>query len=111
MKSISLSRLRRSGDAEFRQAIVAGLWLATLLVPVVALAVDSDRPIPQDPEKARQARLESNACRAKQLWLEPKWHGSPEDMLAFGQASRDTRNWQAGITLLLPQTHHRLTEY
>ena len=47
------------------------------------------------------------ACDAKMDWLDPKWHGSVEEMLEFGRACRDTKNWRAGLTLLLPDAHHR----
>jgi hypothetical protein len=40
------------------------------------------------------------ACITKLDWLDPKWHGNVEEMLAFGHACRDTRNWRAGITML-----------
>jgi hypothetical protein len=47
------------------------------------------------------------ACFTKLDWLDPKWHGSFEEMLAFGRACRATRNWYAGITLLGPEAHFR----
>jgi tetratricopeptide (TPR) repeat protein len=52
-----------------------------------------------------------DACLNKLYWLEPKWHGSSEAMLAFGRACRDTKNWRSGIPLLLPDAHYRLTRY
>ncbi len=51
------------------------------------------------------------ACVAKLDWLDPKWHGSLKDMLAFGRACRDTGNWRAGITLLLPDAHFRAGQH
>jgi hypothetical protein len=47
------------------------------------------------------------ACWIKLEWLDPKWHGTPEEMLAFGKACRDTKNWRAGITLLACDAHQR----
>ena len=44
-----------------------------------------------------------NACKQKLLWLEPKWHGSPEEMLRFARACRDTKNWRSGIPLVLAE--------
>ena len=41
-----------------------------------------------------------DACLQKLDWLDPKWHGTAEEMLAFGHQCRDTKNWRAGITLL-----------
>jgi hypothetical protein len=48
-----------------------------------------------------------NACRAKLDWLDPKWNGSEEEMLAFGKACRETGNWRMGITLLAAEARHR----
>jgi hypothetical protein len=47
------------------------------------------------------------ACWSKLDWLDPKWHGSVEEMIAFGRACRDTKNWRAGITLLVADAHFR----
>ena len=49
-----------------------------------------------------------DACLTKLDWLDPKWHGSLEDMLAFGRACRDTKNARAGITLLVADAHWRI---
>jgi hypothetical protein len=51
------------------------------------------------------------ACFTKLDWLDPKWHGSVEEMLAFGRACRATKNWRAGITLLAVEAHfhHAIT--
>jgi hypothetical protein len=48
-----------------------------------------------------------DACHTKMAWLEPKWYGSIEDVLAFGQACRDTKNWRARLTLLAAVAHVR----
>ena len=40
-------------------------------------------------------------------WLDPKWHGSVEEMLAFGRACAATKNWQADITLVAVDAHGR----
>lgn len=48
------------------------------------------------------------ACWSKLDWLDPKWHGSVEEMLAFGRACRDTRNHRTGITLLVADAHWRI---
>jgi hypothetical protein len=47
------------------------------------------------------------ACFTKLDWLDPKWHGSVEEMLAFGRACRATKNWRVGITLLAADAHLR----
>ncbi len=48
------------------------------------------------------------ACWSKLDWLDPKWHGSVEEMLAFGRACRDTKNSRTGITLLAADAHWRV---
>jgi hypothetical protein len=48
------------------------------------------------------------ACWSKLDWLDPKWHGSAEEMLAFGRACRDTKNSRTGITLLVADAHWRI---
>ncbi|CAN5833300.1 hypothetical protein BH23PLA1_BH23PLA1_11990 [soil metagenome] len=63
-----------------------------------------------------QRAIEANpnnrdACLHKMEWLEPKWHGSPEELLAFGRACRDSGNVRAGITLLSANAHWRFTQY
>lgn len=45
------------------------------------------------------------ACRKKMLYLEPKWHGSAEEMLAFGRECRDGRNWYGNIPFQLIEAH------
>lgn len=49
-----------------------------------------------------------DACLAKLDWVDPKWHGEPEDLLAFGRACRNTRNWRSRIPLLAIEPHYRL---
>jgi hypothetical protein len=63
-------------------------------------------------ERAMKGSGGSNiqACKAKLTWLTPKWHGSPEEVLAFGRACRDTKNWRAGITLLIADAHWAVIE-
>jgi tetratricopeptide (TPR) repeat protein len=51
------------------------------------------------------------ACENKLLWLEPKWHGTAEEMLEFGRECRQTRNWRSGIAFLLSDVHTRLADY
>jgi tetratricopeptide (TPR) repeat protein len=59
-------------------------------------------------ERAMKANpMCKSACEQKLDWLDPKWHGSLEDMMAFGRACRDTKNWESGITLLLADAHFR----
>jgi hypothetical protein len=45
------------------------------------------------------------ACNSKLIWLDPKWHGTVEEMVAFGRACRATGNWRAGITLIVADAH------
>jgi hypothetical protein len=60
-------------------------------------------------ERAMQADGDNRgACWSKLDWLDPKWHGSVDEMLAFGRQCRDTKNWWAGITLLCADAHWRI---
>ena len=51
------------------------------------------------------------ACRAKMLYLEPKWHGSPEEMIAFAHECRDGQNWYAQLPFQLVEAHQTLSQY
>lgn len=48
-----------------------------------------------------------SACLTKLDWLDPKWYGTADEMLASGRACRATNNWFAGITLLVGDAHLR----
>src|SRR5262249_484341 len=47
----------------------------------------------------------SLACWSKLQWLDPKWYGTQEEMLEFGRACRDTKNWRGGLPLILAEAH------
>lgn len=51
------------------------------------------------------------ACRAKSLYLEPKWGGSAEKTLEFARECLATENWGGNIPFLLPETHVVLAFY
>ena len=53
----------------------------------------------------------ANACEVKMDWIDPKWHGTPEDVLAFGRACRATKNWRAGITLQQADSYLRASYF
>jgi hypothetical protein len=46
------------------------------------------------------------ACGQKLDWLSSRWYGSNEEVVAFGRACRDTRNYPSGIPLLLVTAHY-----
>ncbi len=48
------------------------------------------------------------ACRSKRYYLEPKWYGSPEEMLKFGRQCLAGGNWKAGIPFVLINAHDSL---
>ena len=48
-----------------------------------------------------------DACRKKMYYLEPKWHGSEEDMRVFGRECLATGNWDAGLPWLLKDAHDK----
>lgn len=46
-----------------------------------------------------------NACSRKLYYLEPKWYGSREDMLAFGRECVQNTNWAGHVPLVLLDAH------
>jgi hypothetical protein len=51
------------------------------------------------------------ACQHKLYYLEPKWHGSPEEMLEFGRECLKGGNWNAGFPFILVHAHEALSRY
>jgi len=51
------------------------------------------------------------ACEAKRYYLEPKWYGSAEDMLAFGKECLESKKWGGKVALVLVDTHRALANY
>jgi hypothetical protein len=51
------------------------------------------------------------ACGKKMYYLEPKWHGSPEDMLGFGRELLAGGNWDARLPFKLVDAHLTLAGY
>jgi hypothetical protein len=51
------------------------------------------------------------ACMNKLYYLEPKWYGSPQEMLAFAHECRASNNWYAQLPTLLVDAHDRLSRY
>jgi len=62
------------------------------------------RAMAADPDNA-------DACRKKMYYLEPKWHGSQEDMLAFGRELLAAGNWEARLPFQLVDAHLALAGY
>ena len=83
-------------------------WAATDLMDIDK-AIGGDRATMESWfDRAMRANGDNyNACQTKLDWLDPKWHGTAEEMLAFGRACRATGNWRAGITLLVGDAHQR----
>ncbi|MFL5340094.1 MAG: hypothetical protein ACJ8F7_08075 [Gemmataceae bacterium] len=63
-----------------------------------------ERAMKADPDNRK-------ACLNMMEYLEPKWHGSLEEMMAFGRACAATKNWRSGIPLLLADAHRRASYY
>lgn len=51
------------------------------------------------------------ACTAKLFYLEPKWHGTPEVMLAFGRECVASTIWKGRVPLALAEAHEDLAKY
>jgi uncharacterized protein YbaR (Trm112 family) len=62
-----------------------------------------DRAMKADPDNRE-------ACDNLLGYLDPKAHGSPEAIMSFGRSCRDSKNWRAGITVLIGDAHVRATD-
>ena len=52
-----------------------------------------------------------DAFYAKLYYLEPKWYGTPEDMLEFGHECVDSKKWGGRVPLILRDAHEALVKY
>src|SRR5439155_26002432 len=62
----------------------------------------------------RAAELNPNyyeAFHAKLYYLEPKWYGSPEEMIEFGRQCVASTNWGGRVPLILKDAHDSLAKY
>jgi hypothetical protein len=86
---------------------------APTLMISVELGRDNGRPAMEKWfERAMKADPNNfEACRKKMYYLEPKWHGSREDMLAFGRELLKGANWEARLPFQLVDAHHALAAY
>ena len=63
-------------------------------------------------ERAMKSNSDNRrACEVKLAWLDPRWQGTTEKILEFGRKCRETKNWRAGITLLVGEAHLRQGKY
>jgi hypothetical protein len=87
-----------------------GLGLAAETLIVIDKGIGGDRATMELWfDRAMKANGDDrSSCWSKLDWLDPKWYGSKEEMLAFGRACRDTKNWRDGITLLVADAHWRI---
>ena len=60
-----------------------------------------ERAMALDPDSYR-------ACQAKRNYLEPKWHGSPEELIAFGRECVASEKWGGRVPLMLAEVHDTL---
>jgi hypothetical protein len=51
------------------------------------------------------------ACSNKLYYLEPKWHGSPGEMLAFARECRQGGNWKGRLPFIMVEAHQNLAQY
>jgi len=51
------------------------------------------------------------AFSSKLYYLEPKWHGSAEDMIAFGRECVNSKKWGGHVPLVLRDAHESLVKY
>ncbi|HEV2328492.1 MAG TPA: hypothetical protein VGY56_06860 [Verrucomicrobiae bacterium] len=80
--------------------------IPTLMISIIK-SDQSGRP---EMEKwfARAMKADPNnyaACHAKLNFLQPKWYGSRDDMLAFGRECVASTNWGGQVPLILADAH------
>jgi tetratricopeptide (TPR) repeat protein len=51
-----------------------------------------------------------DACEKKLFYLQPQWHGSLVDLLAFGQECRRGENWRGQIPFILCQAYESVAQ-
>lgn len=51
------------------------------------------------------------AVTAKMYYLEPKWHGSPQDMLGFAHELYDSHNWRGEFPFQIASAYEKLLAY
>jgi hypothetical protein len=49
------------------------------------------------------------ACSSKLYYLEPKWYGSADEMLAFGRECLRNPNWKGNVPLIILDAHESLS--
>jgi phage FluMu protein Com len=105
-------RLHLSEDnlREASNLIPSDAWAATRLITVVK-GLDGHRDIiKQWFDRAMQADPDQyDACLALLDYLDPKWHGSDREMLAFARLCRDSKNSYSRVPLLVAEAHFRVT--
>jgi len=52
-----------------------------------------------------------NACRRKLAYLYPRWHGSNEEMLAFGRECAATGNWWGPLPEILIEAYEEIAKF
>jgi hypothetical protein len=53
---------------------------------------------------------DAEACARKLYYLYPRWHGSHEQMVAFGRECLATRNWRGGLPFVLLDAHEAIAK-
>jgi hypothetical protein len=52
-----------------------------------------------------------NACEAKLYYLEPKWYGTPRDVIQFGHECLQTGRFNSNVPRMLERAHKTLSHY
>ena len=52
-----------------------------------------------------------DACNHKMRYLYPQWHGSAEEMLAFGRECLTNQAWGGAVTLMIVDAHQAVAAY
>ena len=54
---------------------------------------------------------EPTAFIPKMRYLHPNWHGTKEDVLAFGRQAARSENWEGKVPILLPKAHYEIAAF
>ena len=84
-------------------------WRTATMMTSLMTSLGRERPELETWFRRAMELKDSNvaACNSKLNYLDPKWHGTREEMMEFAEACRATKNWRGGITLVAVGVHMR----
>ena len=90
------------------QADLTDAWTATRMLTVLKALSGDQEDVEDWFGRAMKANPDSvEAVEGLLDYLDPKWHGSDAEVLAFGRVCRDTKNGYSRIRLAVAEAHAR----